>query len=283
VFFPQPFGMRTTIGKACVAASVVVLLSPTLRRVGFEASVPNPRHPTLGGENMTIPKHIHQFWTGPNPPTRLLAQCRAMHPGFNYTLWGGNNLPALANQRLYDAFGVRGIYHGQSDVVRYEVLYAQGGIWIDADMVCLRPLDGLLENGMFAGFQNLGNRAVQEGQWYHPRKYLVGTGVIGAVAGHPMMGELVSGLRNDASRARAPAWMSVGPGYFTRTLAANPGLWQGLRLMGFGAFTPYHHEESKLIVGDPRALEKVVEHRSYSMNLWGSTFNSYEAMSANKV
>ena len=61
------------------------------------------------------------------------------HPDWSYHVWTEETIDyPLRNQAQYDAMKDFG---GKADVLRYEILSRHGGVYVDADMVCLRPLD----------------------------------------------------------------------------------------------------------------------------------------------
>jgi len=97
-----------------------------------------------------VPLSIHQFWDGPPLPEAFAAFAEGwqrLHPDWRYRLWGGGDLPPLRNQDLYDrAAEICPGLEGQlrSDIVRYELLHRFGGVWVDLDFECLKPIDDLL-------------------------------------------------------------------------------------------------------------------------------------------
>src|SRR5262249_19779423 len=85
-----------------------------------------------------IPRPIHQAWIGTQPPSvAWLRSWSEQHSGWEYRLWTEQNIPwPLRNQAQFDASPQ---YCGKSDILRYELLLRFGGIYVDADMRCLRP------------------------------------------------------------------------------------------------------------------------------------------------
>jgi tetratricopeptide (TPR) repeat protein len=156
-----------------------------------------------------IPKTIHQIWIGPNPPPKAMMETwRRHHPDWDYRLWTEHTIPfPLHNQAQYDAMPSLG---GKADIVRYEILLRHGGVYLDADLTCLRPLDPwFLEDPFFA---------VYESELWRPG--LVANGVIGCIPGHPVMEELVTrvhGLDLDQLRLSIP-WSHTGPVLLTEVL-----------------------------------------------------------------
>ena len=73
---------------------------------------------------------------------------RRMHPDWDYRLWTEANLPRdFTNQHLIDE---EQSYPAMSDYIRYELLFRFGGVYIDADSYCLRPIDDLHRLDAFA-------------------------------------------------------------------------------------------------------------------------------------
>ena len=90
-----------------------------------------------------IPRVIHQIWLGPaQAPRYTMETCRLANPGWLHVVWTDENLPPMVNRKVFDAFGAA--YHAKADVLRYEVLFRFGGVYVDADQLCLRSFDDLL-------------------------------------------------------------------------------------------------------------------------------------------
>jgi mannosyltransferase OCH1-like enzyme len=94
-----------------------------------------------------IPQIIHQTWIGGPPPERLLAYSeswRAHHPHWEYRLWTDEEVGKLLDQHYPE---YRPYYHQypyivqQVDLVRFLQLHRYGGLCVDMDMECLRPID----------------------------------------------------------------------------------------------------------------------------------------------
>ncbi|MBA3751493.1 hypothetical protein H0X06_01655 [Candidatus Dependentiae bacterium] len=105
-----------------------------------------------------IPKKIHQIWVGPNKPPAIFAESQRsiqhLHPDWEYKLWTDADVPAfqLHNEGLYNS----SVNYGEkADILRYEILYRIGGIYLDIDFVCLKPLDVLLQYDLCASIQPL--------------------------------------------------------------------------------------------------------------------------------
>jgi len=130
-----------------------------------------PRFPS------SVPKIVHSIWLDTRPlPDRLQGFRRTWEhhlPGFVFREWTRHNLP------LEDPFVVRQMrrenYCFASDYLRWERVHSFGGIYFDCDVEVLRPLDDLLGEGGFLGFECSQNRI---------RKNAIGTAVFGFPPGH---------------------------------------------------------------------------------------------------
>ena len=105
-----------------------------------------------------IPKIMHQMWVGPKPaPMSLIQTWRVAHPSWEHILWNEDTLrhyfpQGLYNQSHYDAMPE---WNGKCDIARWEILQKFGGFFLDADAICVSPLDDyLLENDSFACYEN---------------------------------------------------------------------------------------------------------------------------------
>lgn len=129
---------------------------------------------------MSIPRIIHycNFSGGTDPDilNRLLTSLLKFCPDYHVVVWDENNFDIN-----YNAFTAQAAASGRlafvSDVCRLYALYTMGGIYLDTDVEVLRPLDRLLENQVFFGFESTDR---------------ICTAVIGSVAGSDTIRELLS-------------------------------------------------------------------------------------------
>lgn len=101
---------------------------------------------------MPIPPLLHQTWKTEHLPTwavPLYQSWSKHHPTFEHWLWTDEDNRALVTEHLptfletYDALPLN---IQRVDAVRYLILYLYGGIYVDLDFECYRPLDRLLTN-----------------------------------------------------------------------------------------------------------------------------------------
>ncbi len=93
--------------------------------------------------NDKIPKIIHQIWIGPRPVPnkykRWMKSWKSLNKSWEYKLWTNNDLKDinLINQKLFDDINNIGF---KSDILRYEILYKYGGLYIDTDLECISKI-----------------------------------------------------------------------------------------------------------------------------------------------
>lgn len=129
-----------------------------------------------------IPKIIHQIWLGNHPiPTQIqsyMQSWKKFHPDWQFILWTEENMLPLQNQELYDQTeNIR----QKADIVRYEVLYQYGGVYVDIDMECFKNIEPLLQDAEFF----LGT----EDDFYYSNELMA------VVAKHDLIKELIDGIK----------------------------------------------------------------------------------------
>jgi hypothetical protein len=153
------------------------------------------------------------LWIGPKPvPEEWIAAWRAMHPTWKHRLWREADLAKLSmvNRRHFDALLKAGIWHGAADIARYEILLAEGGVYVDVDSKPLRSFDGapFMEASFFAG--------------YEPTPSLPGrvaNGTLGAEKGHHVIAQVVRAISE--MEVVDPPWDTIGGTALTAILALH--------------------------------------------------------------
>lgn len=100
--------------------------------------------PLLWDTQRTIPKILHRVWIGPKPIPDIYERYwegwRRMHPDWEMKTWRDADVAHFSTaHKIREAH----TYAGKADIARYEVVYREGGFYVDADMECLIPLDPL--------------------------------------------------------------------------------------------------------------------------------------------
>ncbi len=104
---------------------------------------------------MSIPKVIHYCWFGGNPKSELINKCieswKKYAPDFQIIEWNEDNYDV--NKYIYTKQAYeKKKYAFVSDVARFDILYKEGGIYLDTDVELLKPIDFLLEEKVFFGY-----------------------------------------------------------------------------------------------------------------------------------
>lgn len=121
-----------------------------------------------------IPQIIHYVWVGcpfPDKYKGYVDSWRETNPDYRLICWNEDNIdftvPAIEHQ--YKAKK----YNKVSDLVRHKAILEMGGIYLDTDFQVYKPLDRLLRERCFYGFQHKS----------HPTDW-VAPGALGAEPGH---------------------------------------------------------------------------------------------------
>ncbi len=131
---------------------------------------------------MSIPRVFHRVWVGHEPMpeefVRFGETWARHHPGWEMRLWTEDNLPELRRREILEPHRMPA---ERADILRYEVVWRYGGVYVDTDMECLRPIDELIEGlDFFTAEQKPGRIAL---------------GIFGAAPGHPLLDRAIAEAR----------------------------------------------------------------------------------------
>ncbi|KAH8105909.1 nucleotide-diphospho-sugar transferase [Cristinia sonorae] len=179
------------IGTVLVLSSISYYLSIdaraylTEREIDAPFALDTPWVASAHGKVERIPRIIHQTWKSETLPPKWVnvsQSCRDINPDYEYMLW----TDASAREFIAEHYSwFLDTYDGytytiqRADAIRYFVLNHYGGVYIDLDIGCIRPLDSLLA--------------------YHvilPRTIPVGVSndLMFAEKGHPFMAQTIHNL-----------------------------------------------------------------------------------------
>lgn len=95
-----------------------------------------------------IPKIIHQIWVGPNPlpphHKKWIASWKKLHPEWEHRLWDDDQIISQLPEKGLRFFRESQTYAGKADAARVWLLHKFGGVYVDTDFQCLKPIDELL-------------------------------------------------------------------------------------------------------------------------------------------
>ena len=98
-----------------------------------------------------VPKLIHIVWVGDQPEPEEIKSWHKLNPEYEVQVWGNDSLKRGWRLAEHMAHYWENQKAGVADCMRWEILYEFGGIAMDADSECVRPLeDWLLQPDVFA-------------------------------------------------------------------------------------------------------------------------------------
>ena len=154
-----------------------------------------------------IPKILHFIQIGPADlkahTERAILTWLAVHPSWVVRLWTDKD---LADFNLTDFLGGAHKYPQKADILRTEILYRYGGLYVDSDFEAFRPIDPWLEGESAA----LCNEEDIPGDTVGPAK-AVSNGFIGAARFHPVMRRAVVRIQHAALNRQ---WINQDTGPF---------------------------------------------------------------------
>jgi len=215
---------------------------------------------------MSIPKIIHQIWIGPKPmPSKFMETWKIKNPDYEYICWTEEKIKELKFtfkcQKIID---IVDLYHGKADIMRLEILKKYGGIYLDADSICVEPLgDVFINNKAFATYEN-----------EKMRGDLVANGNMGFVPDYPLCNDAINYILDTTNLEHIltnPPWVSLGPGLLTSLLKTDK--YKDFVVYPSFTFLPLH------FTGEKYEGHKKV----YAYQEWGSTKQHYETMNEIKL
>ncbi|MCF7852167.1 MAG: hypothetical protein K9M07_02880 [Simkaniaceae bacterium] len=153
-----------------------------------------------------IPKTIHFIWLGPKEfPKNSIKNIRSWsthNPEWKIKFWTDRQrsipIPGLEMVRvspadfnfLYDCYNDSNNYAERSDLLRYEILNREGGIYVDHDVTCYQSFEPIRSiHQFFCGLEP-------------PHKPIATTSIsvcnnlIGSIPGHPILGKSIQKVKN---------------------------------------------------------------------------------------
>ncbi|MEZ3435962.1 MAG: hypothetical protein K1W34_15345 [Lachnospiraceae bacterium] len=104
-----------------------------------------------------IPKKIHYCWFGRGEMSDQLKRCmeswNKFCPDYEILRWDENNYDVCSNQYMKEAYECKK-WGYVPDYARLDIIYNEGGIYLDTDVELLAPIDVLLNDEMFCHFSS---------------------------------------------------------------------------------------------------------------------------------
>ena len=212
-----------------------------------------------------MPHTIHIVWVGDDSkrPDQFINSWREKNPYWQVRIWDNNDLiygdwyNKYHMMKYYDT----GHYHGVADLMRYEILFRHGGFCVDADSICISPLDDEL-------FSNSFIVCCYENEPTRPG--LIAAGYIAAVPNLRFFDILIKELQEDKTVPSVVPWIATGPKRFTEAIEKHKPY--GINILPSYTFIPEHF--------DAPAYEG--SGKIYARQMWGTTKGTYGKMGIEK-
>ena len=108
---------------------------------------------------MSIPKVIHYCWFGkgkiPQLEEKCIASWKKYCPDYEIICHNEDNFDISENKYAKEAYDA-GKWAFVSDYVRLKVLYENGGIYLDTDVEIIKPIDDLIKENGYMGYDDNG-------------------------------------------------------------------------------------------------------------------------------
>jgi tetratricopeptide (TPR) repeat protein len=201
-----PLGIEIDANPDSTAAAMQLLVAH--RAAG-------PLDQPVAVDGAVIPRRICQFWTESDPPPDVLALMASWarhHPGAAITRFDDETARAFLQARfapvITSAFDAAREPAMRADVFRLAWLYAEGGIYVDADDRCHASLASLLRPGLTLAF-------------YLEPWATIGNNFMAAAPRQPLIADALRQAATSVLRGdRDLVWLSTGPGMMSRCLAS---------------------------------------------------------------
>jgi len=167
----------------------------------------------------------------------LTASIRRLHPDWDIKVWQD---PLRPEDFLLGKYFSKCNAGAQlADLVRIDVLFRFGGVYLDSDVEILRSFDQLVEqNSFFIGTED---------------GFVLTHAIFGGEKGHPALQSLMTNLLEHEPDWSIPCDLTTGPRFYARVIGAR----KDITILPRATFYPYSHDEAKT---NPHRLSYAVHH-----------------------
>ncbi len=118
---------------------------------------PNAPEPYQKNTEIRIPKIINTFWFSNDPIPEKYQKCvdswKKYCPDYEIRIWSLNDYNPHGNRYFEEAISVKK-WAFASDFSRIDIICQNGGVYMDLDVEVVKPLDDLLHNDAYLGFED---------------------------------------------------------------------------------------------------------------------------------
>lgn len=172
---------------------------------------------TLSTAHFSIPPIIHLIWLGSVIPLKVMTafdSWKKHHMDWEIKIWTDRELIDFSWSSEYShlAFEQAATWAEKADILRLEVLYEFGGVYSDADVVCLNSFRDLIvqDIGFFSCFElnYIGK--------HYGEPFFVGSAVMGAAKNSQVMKYCLDHLKTAQDAPSEGIIKRTGPGLISR-------------------------------------------------------------------
>lgn len=143
---------------------------------------------------MRIPKTILQLWGRRETLTQQMLGAvgtwKILNPSYDHVLMFDEDCREFLKEHFTEdvctAFELIKPGAGKADLFRYCYLYIKGGVYVDIDNICVKPLDDIIkEDGEFIGVLDLPYRSIYSD--FNGKSFAIHQSFIVCIPGHPWL------------------------------------------------------------------------------------------------
>lgn len=165
----------------------------------------------------SIPPIIHLIWLGSEASPKVLSafdSWQKYHPNWDIKIWTDKELTNFdwSSPKMKNAFEQAITWAEKTDVLRLEVLYKFGGIYSDADVVCVNSFQDLI-------VQNIGFFSCFELNYigkHYGEPFFVGSAIMGAAKNSHVLKYCLDHLQTAEEAPTVGIIKRTGPGLISR-------------------------------------------------------------------
>lgn len=191
-----------------------------------------------------IPKKLHYMWLGKKPIPAPIQKCidswKVFCPDYEIIEWNEDNYDIGKNPYMKEAYEAKA-YGFVPDYARLDILYREGGIYLDTDVELVRNFDPLLNQDCFCCLE----------KWQD----ISFGGCSGSIPGHPTIKRFLDAredlrfINSDGTHNRNTCGFydtqtALGLGYKVNGKTQNVA---GMNVFAFDYFLPYDYMTGQLV------------------------------------
>lgn len=207
-----------------------------------------------------IPKVVHYCWFGKTELPEIVVLCmdswKKYLPEYRIKRWDENNSPM--NVKWVKKACSYQKYAFAADYVRLYALFNEGGVYFDTDMFLVKPIDELLINNAFLGFED---------------EWLISMGIIGCHKGDPFIKKCMENYHGEKFNFTSPTLIThlvtnlIRDKYPLLNGSVNQKV-ENLMIYKPDYFYPVHYSENFSI----NDLQKHIKPNTFTIHLWNKSW-----------